>query len=200
MPDEEVDVLLRRMEADLSSRPITMPDDERSLDAPRAKWVVGDRIQARYKNDGKLYSARVVSVGGSDAAPVYSVVFKGYEGDAPEIVAHADTCPLLSAKTAGGDRPKKRSAPEPITGEEAEKKIKGTAARKMRQQEQRERQQSWLSFASGGKKKAVKKTGAINKKSIFATPDNGQGRVGVVGSGRPMTQFGNRNKHVYENK
>ncbi|RKP07189.1 hypothetical protein THASP1DRAFT_17437 [Thamnocephalis sphaerospora] len=188
-------------------RPISLPDDV-ALDAdeiPRGKWAVGDRIRAKYKGDGKLYSARVVSVGGSDMAPVYSVTFKGYEGDAPEIVAHTDTRRLMGVKTSGGHANgplsprQKRSADD--ENDEDGKRLKGTAGRRQRQTQQRERQAAWLKFAGGGNSKKAKKTTAasiLNKKSMFATPDNPHSRVGVVGSGRPMTQFGTRGRHVYE--
>jgi hypothetical protein len=35
------------------------------------------------------------------------------------------------------------------------------------------------------------------KRSMFASPDSVDGRVGVVGSGRPMTAEGKRDKHFY---
>ncbi|KAI9266593.1 hypothetical protein BDA99DRAFT_558656 [Phascolomyces articulosus] len=59
---------------------------------------------------------------------------------------------------------------------------------------------AWLNFASGADSKKKKKKMAaapINKKSIFKTPDNPAGKVGVVGSGRGMTSFQQRGKHLY---
>jgi survival-of-motor-neuron-related-splicing factor 30 len=213
--EEEVDALLKRTEISLSQRPISLPDDVAIYadDVPLSKWSVGDRIRARYKGDGKLYTARVVSVGGTDAAPIYSVVFKGYE-DKPEIVAHADTRRLMGAKTAGGHGPKTPNGPTTISAstsvvrkreaksnenDEDSKRLKGSSARKLRQAEQRERQQAWLKFASGTSvsKKKSKKISILNKKSMFSTPDNPNGRVGVIGSGKPMTQFNQRHRHVY---
>ena len=37
----------------------------------------------------------------------------------------------------------------------------------------------------------------IARKSIFATPDTLDGRVGVVGSGAGMTEFTDRKKHKF---
>ncbi|CAO3615487.1 unnamed protein product [Cunninghamella blakesleeana] len=57
---------------------------------------------------------------------------------------------------------------------------------------------AWLNFA-GDKKKKKQKVSAINKKSIFKTPDNPDSKVGVVGSGRGMTSYQQRGRHSYNN-
>ncbi|CAG8681553.1 932_t:CDS:2 [Funneliformis caledonium] len=72
--------------------------------------------------------------------------------------------------------------------------------------EQNLKQKSWLAFASGSATAPGKRTTKakrlvqppINKKSIFATPENPEGKVGVVGSGKPMTQFQQRGKHIFD--
>ncbi|KAI9313884.1 hypothetical protein BX666DRAFT_1974466 [Dichotomocladium elegans] len=83
---------------------------------------------------------------------------------------------------------------------------------------------AWLNFATGADKKKMKGT-PINKKSIFKTPDNPSSKgketfpsvptpksglnliyalrlsvhiVGVVGSGRGMTSYQQRGKHLYK--
>ncbi|CAG8804898.1 30289_t:CDS:2 [Gigaspora margarita] len=72
--------------------------------------------------------------------------------------------------------------------------------------EQVAKQKTWLAFASGTAVAPGKKTTKtkrlvqppINKRSIFATPENPEGKVGVVGSGKPMTQFQQRGKHIFD--
>ncbi|CAG8549291.1 6312_t:CDS:2 [Acaulospora morrowiae] len=72
--------------------------------------------------------------------------------------------------------------------------------------EQVAKQKTWLAFASGPSAAPGRKTTKtkrlvqppINKKSIFATPENPEGKVGVVGSGKPMTQFQQRGKHIFD--
>jgi survival-of-motor-neuron-related-splicing factor 30 len=73
-----------------------------------------------------------------------------------------------------------------------------------------QRQNSWQKFASGGggsssstssKAKAtssLKVAPPLKKTSMFSTPDDPNAKVGVVGSGKGMTQFQQRGKHVYE--
>jgi len=80
------------------------------------------------------------------------------------------------------------------------KKKSGEGQKKIN--EQNLKQKSWLAFASGSAMAPGRKTTKtkrlvqppINKRSIFATPENPEGKVGVVGSGKPMTQFQQRDQ------
>ncbi|KAJ3267501.1 hypothetical protein HK104_005818, partial [Borealophlyctis nickersoniae] len=66
-----------------------------------------------------------------------------------------------------------------------------------KESEQAEKQKAWLSFATGkGSKKAP--APLLKKSSIFSTPDDPNAKVGVVGSGKPMTQFHQRGKHIFQ--
>ncbi|CAO3634941.1 unnamed protein product [Mucor hiemalis] len=75
-----------------------------------------------------------------------------------------------------------------------------TTPKKKKTVEFENKKNAWLNFATGTnskKKKSVGGAAPINKKSIFKTPDNPEGKVGVVGSGKGMTTFQQRGKHVY---
>ncbi|KAF9994275.1 hypothetical protein BGZ65_010104 [Modicella reniformis] len=64
--------------------------------------------------------------------------------------------------------------------------------------EQVQKQQAWQSFSKGGAgAKKTKGAAPMVKKSIFASPDTPDGKVGVVGSGKGMTHFQQRGKHIY---
>ncbi|CAO3675431.1 unnamed protein product [Umbelopsis ramanniana] len=119
---------------------------------------------------------------------VYSVIFAGYQD--VEIVKAEDVKPIDNKNKnkrpagngeSGGDGAKKQPQA---------KKAKKPAAVEVKKN-------AWLNFANKAEKK--KKTSAIpiNKKSIFKTPDNPEGKVGVIGSGRGMTDFQQRGKHQY---
>ncbi|KAH6569415.1 hypothetical protein BASA50_000677 [Batrachochytrium salamandrivorans] len=87
--------------------------------------------------------------------------------------------------------------------------------------EQLQKQSAWLKFAgkgeghsnNGGAKSSKKVSAAstpaasskpaswqqagFKRKSMFSTPDDPNARVGVIGSGKPMTQFQSRGRHVF---
>jgi len=55
---------------------------------------------------------------------------------------------------------------------------------------QNRRQNNWHSFQSkGAKRKVIGKFVGRHKESMFKTPEGDTGKVGVIGSGRPMTEF-----------
>lgn len=78
---------------------------------------------------------------------------------------------------------------------------------------QTSKQHAWLSFISSGvgsgdgaksSKRKITSTPlakpALKKPSMFSTSDNPTARVGVIGSGKPMTQFHQRGKHIFSLK
>jgi len=160
---------------------------------PSRQWAVGDKCRALYAADGRYYEATILSVGGG--GQVYSVQYKGYESSAPGVVGPQDLKAPLDPKkyqktnaaagaTNEGEK-KKRSAEESVGGAGAggaggaggggggggggAKKKKSTGP-----SEQVQKQQAWQNFSKGGKK--TKGAAPILKKSIFASPDNPEGK------------------------
>ncbi|KAG0365288.1 hypothetical protein BGX24_004211 [Mortierella sp. AD032] len=197
-----------------SKQPIYQP-----ASAPRT-WAVGDRCRAMFAEDGKYYEATVLGVGtGATGGQVYSLQYTGY-ADAPPVNLSADYLkPIYEKKHhhpsaaaaspvdgegAGGFKAGQKrgldSASEAVPGSGA---ASGGGLKKKKKDagpnEQVQKQMAWQSFAKGGGKKGTKTGGTGIKKSIFATPDNPEGKVGVVGSGKGMTQFQQRGKHLYGN-
>lgn len=62
--------------------------------------------------------------------------------------------------------------------------------------EQNNKQATWQKFAKKSEKKGVHIAGTAGT-SIFKTPDNPLGRVGVTGSGKGMTEVASRGKHKF---
>ncbi|KAF9389363.1 hypothetical protein CPC16_005867 [Podila verticillata] len=172
--------------SDASNQPIYQPP------VPTKNWVVGDRCRALYAADGKFYEATILGVATGAEGPIYSVQYKGYEATAPSTLTAQDlkVVPDIKKYQKGHHQPSSASTAE--TGSIAETTASDGDKRKRGVQ----KQMAWQNFAKGGTKKA-KGSGGILKKSIFATPDNPEGKVGVVGSGKGMTQFQQRGKHVY---
>jgi len=62
--------------------------------------------------------------------------------------------------------------------------------------EQNNKQATWQKFAKKSEKKGVHIAG-VSGTSIFKTPDNPLGRVGVTGSGKGMKEVASRSKHKF---
>ncbi|KAH8551593.1 hypothetical protein BGW37DRAFT_513338 [Umbelopsis sp. PMI_123] len=149
------------------------------------QYSVGQEVMAKYHGDGKYYKAKISNVGGSGV--VYSVIFAGYQD--VEIVKAEDIKPIENKNKNKRPAANVESA-ENVKKQPQAKKPKKPAAVEVKKN-------AWLNFANKSEKK--KKTSAIpiNKKSMFKTPDNPEGKVGVIGSGRGMTEFQQRGKHQY---
>ncbi|KAI8594255.1 hypothetical protein EDD21DRAFT_314671 [Dissophora ornata] len=152
---------------------------------PTRHWAVGERCRALYADDGKYYEATILSIGGS--GQVYSVQYKGYEASPPALVGPQDLkLPHDNKKYQNGHH--QHSAGAVTTGEagnETEKGQKkrgadGGLAKKKKTAggggEQVQKQMAWQNFAKAGAKKTKGNAGPVMKKSIFATPDNPEGK------------------------
>lgn len=171
----------------------------KSAPTPAHTFSAGDEVLAKYSGDGNFYPARVTSVGGSTEKRVYSVVFKGYNNT--ELVesgavktfpaSYVPQTPMASAK-------RKLTKEEEEERERKKKKNeKKLEARAAKAKEQNEKKASWQKFTKKAEKKGVTIAGVAGT-SIFKTPDNPLGKVGVTGSGKGMTEYSQRTKHVYE--
>lgn len=173
------------------------------------KWKVGETCQAVWSQDGSYYDATIDSI--SDDLTTCTVSFEKYGNT--EIVKlsslrHKNQAgmkrPTETEQTAGTS--KKSRAAEDVLREQKRKKLLKKKQRAKEIEEQREREkQNWLDFFNNSKGSGSSKSGkslkGVSKKSIFASPDSIQGKVGVgtCGTGgQPMTQFTQPDKLVYK--
>jgi survival of motor neuron-related-splicing factor 30 len=185
--------------------------------APETKnkqFFVGDVVSAKWASgDGGYYPAKITSATGSSAAPYYTVQFLKYD-ETYETLPHYHIRVLAEDKKrkvtqAGFDKPPPPKKIDPKVREAAEEK----KLRRLREKQEMEKQQkSWQNFATKGPKKrsgTVGKSVPIGTNSMFKTPDGLEGRgnhamkrmlmiVGVVGSGKGMTEHLGRVKHKFE--
>jgi survival-of-motor-neuron-related-splicing factor 30 len=172
-----------------SNQPIYQPP------AQTRHWAVGDRCRALYAEDGKYYEATILAV--ADGAQAYSVQYTGYANSPPVTLGSENLKPLYDPKkhqqhtpaaaTASGDSEEvkagQKRGPDGGAGAGAgagsgmKKKKKADAG----PSEQVQKQMAWQNFAKGktGAKKGKTGTGIGLKKSIFATPDNPEGKGNV---------------------
>ncbi|RDX52082.1 hypothetical protein K466DRAFT_591947 [Polyporus arcularius HHB13444] len=168
-------------------------------------WAAGDDVLAKYSGDGQWYPARITSVGGSADNRVYSVVFKGYNntelvngGQVKALPAnYAGATAGAGGSGAGGSKRKLSKGEEEEREKKKKKNEKKVEVRAAKAKEQQEKQHSWQKFAKKSEKKGIHIAG-VSGTSIFKTPENPMGRVGVTGSGKGMTEVAPRIKHKFE--
>ncbi|KAG8945771.1 hypothetical protein FRC04_000537 [Tulasnella sp. 424] len=185
-----------------SSTQASSSKSKSSSAATTPAFGAGDEILAKYSGDGKWYPARITSIGGADDRRVYSVVFKGY--NSTELVNAGDVKALpvnyaATSATAFHAGTKRKALTKEEEEEAARKKKKNEKRVEVRAQksaEQQQKQVAWQKFAKKGEKKGVVIAG-MQGKSIFASPDNPYGRVGVTGSGKGMSDSVSRTKHKF---
>lgn len=183
--------------------------------APPA-WAVGAQCQAIYSGDGQWYDAVVQSV---TPASMFVVLFEGYGNTEQVAPKQIRPRPDVQEVYKGVAAPKrKRVEDEPVISEipkwcetketddektkSRKRKLLKSYKSKIRFQqmdlEQKKKQQDWHSFVKGkgSKKKAGFFTGR-KKESMFKVPEEVGGKVGVVGSGKGMTDYQKRARHEF---
>jgi len=166
-------------------------------------WAAGDECLAKYSSDGNWYPARIISLGGSTENRVFSVVFRGY--DTTELLKANEIKPLPASyqQPNGSAGPGASGAKRKLTKDEEEererkkkKNEKKVETRAAKAKEQNEKQATWQKFAKKSEKKGIHIAG-VSGTSIFKTPDNPLGKVGVTGSGKGMTENASRPKNKF---
>ncbi|KAG9251436.1 uncharacterized protein F5Z01DRAFT_280432 [Emericellopsis atlantica] len=165
-------------------------------DTVLAKWLSGDKA---------FYPAKITSITGSSAAPIYVVKFKSY--DNVETLRSKDIRPVSNKRKAEGPpAPVARPAPGVVSsaGAKSYPDAKKAAERddvpqppkpkKIKAKKELETNKNkWQEF------NAKSKFGKTQKKdSMFRTPEGVHGRVGFTGSGQSMRKDPSRSRHVYQ--
>ncbi|TIB83107.1 hypothetical protein E3Q06_03052, partial [Wallemia mellicola] len=197
--------LLKASTAPAQTAPSTseQPPQSKGKDSKDVKiFKAGEDIMAKY-NDGKFYPAIVKAVSGIHPKIVYTINFRGYEGTQqvqPNQIKAMDPHTKISL-TNKRQRDSQKSLTSIEDEKERERKRKKSErkaeAREQKNSEMNNKQNNWQKFAKKANKKGIHIAGSEGR-SIFKTPDNPYGRVGVTGSGKPMTeQKSVRDKHVF---
>ncbi|KAM7292425.1 survival of motor neuron-related-splicing factor 30 [Ixodes scapularis] len=161
-------------------------------DADNVGWFPGDKCLALWK-DGQYYDATIEDIIGEGQA---TVTFTAYGNTIvsklSQLKAHSNKRSMNNV-IEGGPKTKKQLLL--AEREYKKKKAQKKAVRQKQMEEEREKEKNkWQEFNTKAFNK--NKKGQV-KKSIFASPDNVNGRVGVgtcgIG-GRPMTEFHHQEK------
>ncbi|XP_041481822.1 survival of motor neuron-related-splicing factor 30-like [Lytechinus variegatus] len=152
-------------------------------------WNVGDRCLACWSKEQQYYPATIDKIHDEITA---TVIFDVYENvEVKQLSKLKDIPPDYKSNIKPPSADSAISKKQLLAKQrEYKKKKQQKKADRMKQQEQlhEDQKKSWLNFSS----KATKGKKGFTKKSIFASPDVTDGKVGVgtcgVG-GQPMTKF-----------
>ncbi|MBN3270556.1 SPF30 factor, partial [Polyodon spathula] len=180
----------------LSNQPsVAATSSDRSAIVPLShSWEVGDSCMAVWSEDGQVYEAEIEEIDEDNGTA--AVTFLGY-GNA-EVIPLVNLKPAEEGKNAEDDGGKSKSRKEQIAQQREYKKKKALKkAQRMKELEQeREDQKSkWQQF--NNKAYSKNKKGQV-KRSIFASPESVNGKVGVGTCGiadKPMTQYQDTSKY-----
>ncbi|KAI1338446.1 hypothetical protein F5Y15DRAFT_129284 [Xylariaceae sp. FL0016] len=202
------------------------PPEEKEVETGPVNYKLNDNIMAKWvSGDKSFYPARITSITGSAAAPIYVVKFKSY--DTTEQLRAKDIRPMGGQKrkadgtpsninspfTAPSQPPPPQTSSNPgvisaaasINPELAQKNREeadanaGEAkpkAKKIKATKELEAgKNKWKEFNSKSKFAKTK----TKKDSMFRTPEGVHGRVGFTGSGQAMRKDPTRSRHIYQN-
>ncbi|XP_014206173.1 survival of motor neuron-related-splicing factor 30 [Copidosoma floridanum] len=170
-------------------------NDPEVIAALAEKWKVGDQCQAPWSEDGKYYEGTIDAINEDGSV---NVTFNEYKNKDVTTLSQLKSV----AKRPASDymeQKSKKMAISAMAGMDSNKQREYLKKRKQKKQqrfkeleEEREQEKNkWLAFANKSTKKGVL------KKSIFATPENVNGRVGIGTcgvSGKEMTKYTNGEK------
>ena len=170
--------------------------------------TVGYVCEARYSGDNKYYEAVVEEI--TDFG--YKVAFSAY-GNSEELPLEYMRLPGKSGAREANSHEVTRQAdgsykiPEHLrvvtADTEAERQRKRRKVKALKQKVKTKetddardaKKDSWQAFQGrGAKRKVMGSMKSVRKESIFASPSSVEGKVGVTGSGKAITEFGERKK------
>lgn len=162
-------------------------------DHPQYSWQVGEECLAVYSEDGMYYPATIEEILEDGACTITFSEYGNTDVTQVSLLKPVESDGMRGSDGLGGPDAKKAKSKKDLIAEQREykrKKSQKKAQRLKQMEEEREGEKNkWLNFNSKTFSKTSK--GKV-KKSIFATPDNINGRVGVGTcgvSGRPMTAY-----------
>uniref|UniRef100_A0A0A9Z1N9 Survival of motor neuron-related-splicing factor 30 n=1 Tax=Lygus hesperus TaxID=30085 RepID=A0A0A9Z1N9_LYGHE len=162
---------------DLEEKDITDLSNPEPLHSTKKDWQPGDICMAMLVSDGQYYEAQIESVEGDEV----SVIFTHNKSSEVTTVEFIRELP----RSEGSSKFKKQPLSK-VREYQKKKKMKKLQRYKQLEEERETEKNKWLAFSSKSSKKGV------IKKSIFASPDNVNGRVGIGTcgvSGKGMTEF-----------
>lgn len=146
-------------------------------------WRVNDTCMAKWNENGQYYEAKIDAIHSNGQV---NVTFEAYKNRGVTTLAELKEFTGQKRTLSEAEKLKKGKVNKEYL---KKKKLKKQQRFKELEEEREQEKKKWLNFASKAVK--TKKTGLTNK-SIFASPESVNGRVGIGTcgiSGKPMTEF-----------
>ncbi|XP_056290890.1 survival of motor neuron-related-splicing factor 30 [Pseudoliparis swirei] len=181
----------------LTSQPTEGSSGPNGSSAAVAKlgWKVGDSCMAVWKRDGQVYAAEIEEIDRENGTA--AVTFAGY-GNA-EVIPLQNLKEPENGKRSNDDGSQKPKSKKEQIAEQREYKKKKAQKKVLRmkelEQEREEQKSKWQMF--NNKAYSKNKKGQV-KRSIFASPESVNGKVGVGTCGiadKPMTEYNDTSKY-----
>ncbi|XP_022187679.1 survival of motor neuron-related-splicing factor 30 [Nilaparvata lugens] len=153
-------------------------EDGQASNALKQDWKVGDRCLALWTEDNQYYEAVIESIEGEEVSVLFNH-YKTVEVTSLEFIKELPRSQEADAKS-------KKQPQSKVREYQKKKKQKKLQRYKQLEEDRESEKNKWLAFSSKSSKKG------LIKKSIFASPDNVNGRVGIGTcgvSGRGMTEY-----------
>lgn len=180
----------------LTSQPVEGVASTKSSEATASThgWRVGDSCMAVWNQDGQVYEAEIEEIDRENGTA--AITFSGY--------GNAEVVPLQALKAAEEGKSRQQIDGKPkskkeILAEQREYKKKKAQKKVQRikelEQEREDQKSKWQQF--NNKAYSKNKKGQV-KRSIFASPESVNGKVGVGTCGiadKPMTQYNDTSKY-----
>ncbi|MEQ2291615.1 Survival of motor neuron--splicing factor 30 [Ameca splendens] len=160
----------------------------------KLSWKVGDRCMAVWSQDSQVYEAEIEEIDRENGTA--AITFIEY-GNA-EVIPLQNLKAVEEGKRSEEDGAKSKSRKEQIAEQREYKKKKAqkkVQRMKELEQEREEQKSKWQQF--NNKAYSKNKKGQV-KRSIFASPESVNGKVGVGTCGiadKPMTQYNDTSKY-----
>lgn len=146
---------------------------------PKKNWKVGDKCRARWTEDGQYYDATIEEI--STNGEVH-VIFDTYQNRSTTTLVELQEC-LARTEVFPTNKRHRPNQKEYLK----KRKIKKLQRFKELEDEREMDKNKWLNFTNRNSKKS-----GMQVKSIFASPENVSGRVGIGTcgvSGKGMTGY-----------
>ncbi|XP_055630608.1 survival of motor neuron-related-splicing factor 30-like [Toxorhynchites rutilus septentrionalis] len=155
--------------------------EKKQTTQPLAIWKVGDKCSAKWIEDGKYYDATIEAI--IDNGEV-NIVFDAYQNRSTTTVGELKKRKVDNEVFPSNSNKRMRPNQKEYLRKKKQKKL---IRMKELDEEKESEKNNWLQFSA----KNAKKTG-VKHKSIFASSEHANGRVGIGTcgvSGKPMTDF-----------